>query len=62
VSRHESDICGLWEPLNVEKLAWGVRKDDNELRERLNSVLEKWFRNGTVEEVINRWLPYRLEQ
>lgn len=61
VSRFESEICGLWEPFHKEKLAWGVRKGDVELRKSLNTVVDKWLKDGTVESVLEKWLPYRLE-
>ena len=62
VSKHAEDICGIWEPLNREEIAWGVRKGDGELLAQLNSIIEKWRKDGTIDEVINRWLPYKLEE
>ena len=57
VSENEADLTGLWEPLNEENLAWGVRKDDQQLLMNLNSILTKWKENGTLERVLLRWLP-----
>ncbi len=57
VSENEADLTGLWEPLNEESLAWGVRKNDQQLLMNLNSILTKWKQNGTLERVLLRWLP-----
>ncbi len=59
VSENEAYITGLWRPLNTEQLAWGVRKEDTELRNQLNSVLAKWKKDGTLDAILDRWLPFR---
>jgi ABC-type amino acid transport substrate-binding protein len=59
VSENESDITGLWEPLDSDMLAWGIRKDDLELRNSLNAVLKKWKEDGTLDRILDRWLPFR---
>lgn len=60
VSRHEADICGLWKPLNEEKIAWGIRRKDKDLHKMLNSIIKKWREDGTLDSIIHKWLPYRL--
>lgn len=59
VSENEADLTALWEPLNEEKLAWGVRKDDQELLMQVNSILGKWKKDGTLNRVLLRWLPQK---
>ena len=58
VSANEADLAGLWEPLNRESLAWGVRRDDAQLLAQLNEILGTWKRDGTLTGVLERWLPY----
>jgi ABC-type amino acid transport substrate-binding protein len=58
VSANEADLAGLWEPLNRESLAWGVRRDDAQLLAQLNEILGSWKRDGTLTGVLERWLPY----
>ncbi len=59
VSENEADITGLWEPLSREELAWGVRKEDQALKRKLNAVIDKWAGDGTLDAVLDRWLPFR---
>jgi polar amino acid transport system substrate-binding protein len=58
VSANEADLAGLWQPLNRENLAWGVRRDDPELLAQINEALGVWKRDGTLTGVLVRWLPY----
>ena len=48
VSANEADLAGLWQPLNRESLAWGVRRDDPQLLARVNESLGVWKRDGTL--------------
>ncbi|UCD34186.1 MAG: transporter substrate-binding domain-containing protein [Nitrospiraceae bacterium] len=57
VSENESDLAGLWEPLNEEHLAWGVRRDDPEFLSQVNSTLKQWKNDGTLRQVLLKWLP-----
>jgi polar amino acid transport system substrate-binding protein len=53
------DLMGRYRLLTDEYLAWAVRKDDDALRARLNGVLAQWEDGGTIEEVLDRWIPVR---
>jgi polar amino acid transport system substrate-binding protein len=59
VSENEADLTALWEPLNEEYLAWGVRRDNEELLMKVNSILNKWKKDGTLKRILLRWLPSR---
>jgi len=58
VSANEAELAGIWIPLNRENLAWGVRRDDPALLAQLNESLAAWKQDGTLNEVLVRWLPY----
>jgi polar amino acid transport system substrate-binding protein len=58
VSANEADIAGIWQYLNREHLAWGVRRDDPQLLAQVNESLATWRRDGTLADVVTRWLPY----
>jgi ABC-type amino acid transport substrate-binding protein len=58
VSANEADLAGLWQPLNRENLAWGIRRDDSQLLAQVNEILAAWKRDGTLADVLARWLPY----
>jgi ABC-type amino acid transport substrate-binding protein len=57
VSENEADIAGFWEPLTEEYLAWGVRKNDERFLTDVNTVLKQWKQNGTLNGVLQKWLP-----
>jgi polar amino acid transport system substrate-binding protein len=57
VSENEAELTALWEPLNEEDLAWGVRKNDPELLMTVNSILNKWKKDGTLDQILGKWLP-----
>ncbi len=57
VSENEADLVALWEPFDEQYLAWGVRRDDPELLAFVNRTLGIWKRDGTLNRVLNRWIP-----
>jgi len=57
VSENESDLAGLWEPLNEEYLAWGVSRGNEELLTQVNTILRDWKKDGTLRKILLRWLP-----
>ncbi|MEO8604582.1 MAG: transporter substrate-binding domain-containing protein [bacterium] len=52
-------LKGLYRPLTKEQLAWAVRKDDPALLKQLNVVLEKWKKDGTLDDVLDDWITVR---
>lgn len=58
VSENEAELAGFWEGFSEEPLAWGVRRDNEELLNSVNSILATWKTDGTVDKVLTRWLPY----
>ncbi len=59
VSENEADLAGAWTPLTKESLAWGLRREDTEFLARVNDLLRAWKADGSLEAVLNKWLPYR---
>ena len=58
VSENEATLSGFWEPLNEEYLAWAVNHDDEALIRAVNTVLATWKKDGTLRQVVKKWLPY----
>lgn len=56
-SMNEADLLSFPEVLNVEPLAWGVRKGNTELLDQVNAAVARWQQDGTSQKVINQWLP-----
>lgn len=57
VSENEADITGIWEPLTEEYIAWGVSRDNTGLLDQANSILMKWKQDGTLQSVLQKWIP-----
>lgn len=57
-SENEADLMALDRPLSEEYLAWGVRRDSQPLLEKMNHALAVWQSSGTLDYLLNRWLPY----
>jgi polar amino acid transport system substrate-binding protein len=57
VSKNEA-LKGVWEPLNEEYLGWGVNRNNSNLLAQVNFILRNWKKNGTLKEVLSKWLPY----
>ncbi len=58
---NERELLALYEPLTEEYLAWGVRKDDPNLKGALDAFINQWKGDGRMDAVVNRWIPVRVE-
>ena len=58
VSENEGILKGFWQPLTEEYMGWGVSREDPELLRKVNTVLRTWKQDGTLKEVLSKWLPY----
>ena len=43
--------------ITEENIAWAVRKDDNDLRAKVNTFISEWQQSGRLKAVLRRWLP-----
>jgi polar amino acid transport system substrate-binding protein len=59
---NEKELEGLYWPLTKEPLAWAVRKNDEPLRFALNRELEQWRLNGSLKQILSRWVALRIWQ
>ena len=55
---YEAQFAVLPMPLTTEEFAWGMRPGDKELLAGVNAALAKWKADGSLERVIDRWMPY----
>ena len=60
-SLETDDLISTYKPLTEEYLAWAVRKDDGALVTELNSALRQMRNNGTLQYIINRWIPVQIQ-
>ncbi len=54
---NESELVAFPDVLNVEPLAWGVRKSDMALLDQLNALVAQWGKDGTSKKIIQNWIP-----
>lgn len=57
----ERELLALYEPLTEEYLAWGVRKDDADLKAALDAFANQWKDDGRMTALTTRWIPLRVE-
>ncbi len=60
-SLENDDLISLYAPLTEEMLAWAVRKDDAALAADLNRALALMQSNGSLQYILNRWIPVTVE-
>ncbi len=58
ISENEAELKGFWQLWNVEYLAWGIRRGDQDLLASVNRVLLQWKNDGTLDKVLSHWVPY----
>jgi len=58
VSENEADLKGFWQLWNVEYLGWGIGRENQGLLTSVNAILGKWKKDGTLDSVLNQWVPY----
>ena len=60
-SMENDDMISLYTPLTEEMLAWAVRKGDDALAQDLNRALGLMNSNGSLQYILNRWIPVTVE-
>jgi ABC-type amino acid transport substrate-binding protein len=54
---NEEDLIAFPDVLNIEPLAWGIRKNDLELLDQVNALLVQWSADGSRQRIIKNWIP-----
>jgi polar amino acid transport system substrate-binding protein len=58
-SEHESELVALKTFLDTEYLGWGIRRSDSALLAQVNAALAEWKADGSLQQVLQHWLPYQ---
>ena len=58
LSQNEADLTFMRQPLAENYLAWGVRADDTQFLQAVNAIMARWKTDGTMDRILNRWIPY----
>jgi len=56
-AENEADLEAIRKPLTRDEIAWGFRKDDVELRSKVDKILAQWKKDGTLQKILDKWLP-----
>ncbi len=57
--RRYASLMSLRNPMTKEQLAWAVDQDQPQLLEMLNSNLTQMKQDGSLEQILNKWIPVR---
>ena len=60
-SPENQDLISLYAPLTEESLAWTVALDNELLARDLNESLAVMKANGSLQYILNRWIPVTIE-
>lgn len=60
-NRDNSDLLSLYSPMTEEMLAWAVAPGSEALAGELNRALAMMKANGSLQYILNRWIPVRVE-
>ena len=55
---HEGELSIAPSLFAREEIAWGIRRESISLRSSANQALETWQKDGTLESILQRWIPY----
>ena len=58
LSENEASLAFLKQPLAENDLAWGVRPGDVNFLRQVNAALARCKSDGTLDKILNRWIPY----
>jgi ABC-type amino acid transport substrate-binding protein len=58
LSQNEADLTFMRQPLAENYLAWGIRADDTQFLQAVNAIMARWKTDGTMDRILNRWIPY----
>ena len=53
-------LTAIARPLTTEKLAWAMHKTHKLQVEKINAILNDWRADGTLDEIIEKWVPRRI--
>jgi ABC-type amino acid transport substrate-binding protein len=56
-SENEADLVVVEKPFETYDLAWGIRRNNQDLLIAVNQALAAWKQDGTFNRVVKRWVP-----
>ena len=56
-SQYESDLAVVPVLLTTEDLAWGIKPGNTLFKQQVNDILGEWKKDGTLQILLDRWVP-----
>ena len=56
-SQYEADLAVVPILLTQEDIAWGIKPGNEPLKKKVNNILGQWKENGTLQILLDRWVP-----
>jgi ABC-type amino acid transport substrate-binding protein len=56
-SQYESDLAVVPVLLTREDIAWGIKPGNVLFKQQVNAILGEWEKDGTLQRLLNRWIP-----
>lgn len=56
-SQYEADLAVVPILLTTEDIAWGVKPGNELFKQQVNDTLGEWKKDGTLQVLLNRWVP-----
>ena len=56
-SQYEADLSVVPILLTSEDIAWGIKPGNEQLRQQINAILNEWKNDGTLQILLDRWVP-----
>lgn len=57
-SQYEADLVVVPTLLTTENIAWGIKPGNELFKQQVNAILDKWKKDGTLQVLLNRWVPH----
>ena len=57
-SQNDTIFSALFVSLTEEYTAWAIRPGNEDLIMKLDDILDNWEKDGTINRILKRWLPY----
>ena len=58
LSADEAELAFLPYSLQGQNLCWAVRPDQDDFRRQCDAVIARWKKDGTLDRMLIRWMPY----
>jgi len=55
------NLIGWYVPYTDENLAWGFDRKNMAFKQEVDTILNKWKNNGTLQRILRKWIPVTID-